>query len=310
MEAEPRFAGGVLDARERGNLILMPRIHGYLALIAAARGDLRAAELALAPVAAELTSEHPHFGAEFVAHAASVMAEVDARARDAFELLRRFWRYDIARENRYSHRYLVPPLVRLALVHGEPALAREVTEGAEQSAALAGEIPSVHSAALRCRGLIERDPEAMVRSVELARGGRRVLDLAGTCEDAATVLGSHGRTADARVLLAEALDHYEALGASWLQARANAALRTHGARRGRRGSRERAQSGWGSLTQSERAVADLVAEGLTNREVGQRLFISPHTVNTHLRHTFQKLEVTTRAALATKISSIQDHAIE
>jgi DNA-binding CsgD family transcriptional regulator len=124
------------------------------------------------------------------------------------------------------------------------------------------------------------------------------------------VLGSHDRTADARVLLAEALDRYETLGASWLEARANAALRAVGARRGRRGSRERALTGWDSLTKSERAVAELVAEGLTNREVGQRLFISPHTVNTHLRHTFQKLEVSTRTALAAKVSRTQDHAFE
>ena len=42
-------------------------------------------------------------------------------------------------------------------------------------------------------------------------------------------------------------------------------------------------TGWESLTRSERAVAELVAAGLTNREVGTRLFISPHTVNSHLR---------------------------
>ena len=309
-EAEPAFEGGAIAARERGNLILIPRVHAYLAVMAAARGDLRAAELALGPVQSELTSEHPHFGAEFVAYAASVMAEVDGRPADALELLRRFWQHDADHENRYSHRYLAPALVRLALARNEPALAREVAEGVEHSAALAGDVPSVQSAALRCRGLIERDPKALIRAVELARRGRRVLDLAGTCEDAAAVLGSHDRTADARVLLAEALDRYETLGASWLEARANAALRAVGARRGRRGSRERALTGWDSLTKSERAVAALVAEGLTNREVGQRLFISPHTVNTHLRHTFQKLEVSTRTALAAKVSRTQDHAFE
>jgi DNA-binding NarL/FixJ family response regulator len=45
-----------------------------------------------------------------------------------------------------------------------------------------------------------------------------------------------------------------------------------------------------------------VAEGLTNREVGRRLHISPHTVNTHLRHVFQKLSVSTRAELAGKVA--------
>jgi tetratricopeptide (TPR) repeat protein len=51
-EAEPEFEGGLTAARERGNLILMLRIHAYLALVAAARGDVRAAELALEPVQA------------------------------------------------------------------------------------------------------------------------------------------------------------------------------------------------------------------------------------------------------------------
>ena len=60
-----------------------------------------------------------------------------------------------------------------------------------------------------------------------------------------------------------------------------------------------------SLTKSERSVAELVAEGLTNRAVGKRLFISPHTVNSHLRHSFQKLDVSTRAALAAKVSRAQ-----
>jgi DNA-binding NarL/FixJ family response regulator len=49
------------------------------------------------------------------------------------------------------------------------------------------------------------------------------------------------------------------------------------------------------LTEREVEVLRLVARGLTNREVGERLFISPHTVNMHLRSIFGKLEVSTRA---------------
>jgi DNA-binding CsgD family transcriptional regulator len=51
------------------------------------------------------------------------------------------------------------------------------------------------------------------------------------------------------------------------------------------------------MTKSELAVAQLVANGLTNREVAERLFVSPHTVNTHLRHVFAKLEVNSRVDL-------------
>ena len=51
------------------------------------------------------------------------------------------------------------------------------------------------------------------------------------------------------------------------------------------------------MTKSELAVAELVANGLTNREIAERLFISPHTVNTHLRHAFAKLQVHSRVDL-------------
>jgi len=56
--------------------------------------------------------------------------------------------------------------------------------------------------------------------------------------------------------------------------------------------------GWTALTTSELAVARLVADGLTNREVADRLFVSPHTVNSHLRHVFTKLGINSRVALA------------
>ena len=71
---------------------------------------------------------------------------------------------------------------------------------------------------------------------------------------------------------------------------------------GRRGSRNRPASGWESLTATERAVSLLVAEGLTNGAVARQLYISPHTVNTHLRHVFAKLGVANRVALAAEVN--------
>jgi DNA-binding CsgD family transcriptional regulator len=56
--------------------------------------------------------------------------------------------------------------------------------------------------------------------------------------------------------------------------------------------------GWGALTDSERGVADLVAYGMTNRQVAERLFVSPHTVDAHLRHIFNKLGIRSRVELA------------
>ena len=63
-------------------------------------------------------------------------------------------------------------------------------------------------------------------------------------------------------------------------------------------SAESARSGWDALTNSEHAVAELVAEGMTNREAADRLFVSPHTVNSHLRHVFSKLGINSRVELA------------
>ena len=57
-------------------------------------------------------------------------------------------------------------------------------------------------------------------------------------------------------------------------------------------------SGPGSLTASERRVAELAAEGLSNREIAQALFVSLRTVETHLTHAFQKLDIDSRTKLA------------
>jgi len=69
------------------------------------------------------------------------------------------------------------------------------------------------------------------------------------------------------------------------------------ARRGR-GERGRPDRGWESLTPTEQRVVELVAEGLLNKDVAQKLFVSVATVKTHLIHVFAKLDVRTRAELA------------
>jgi DNA-binding CsgD family transcriptional regulator len=66
----------------------------------------------------------------------------------------------------------------------------------------------------------------------------------------------------------------------------------------RRNGQPRRTAGWSGLTESELRVARLAAGGLTNRQIGERLFLSPHTVSSHLRHTFTKLEISSRVELA------------
>jgi DNA-binding CsgD family transcriptional regulator len=69
------------------------------------------------------------------------------------------------------------------------------------------------------------------------------------------------------------------------------------AQRGR-GERKRPSSGWASFTPTERDVVRLISEGLGNNNIATRLFVSPHTVQTHLTHVYTKLGYTSRVQLA------------
>jgi DNA-binding CsgD family transcriptional regulator len=74
------------------------------------------------------------------------------------------------------------------------------------------------------------------------------------------------------------------------------------AQRGR-GERKRPATGWGSLTPTELDVVRLVAEGIPNKDIATRLFISPRTVQSHLRHVYNKLGFTSRVQLAQEVAS-------
>jgi DNA-binding CsgD family transcriptional regulator len=69
------------------------------------------------------------------------------------------------------------------------------------------------------------------------------------------------------------------------------------AQRGR-GERKRPSSGWASLTPAERDVVRLVSEGLGNKDIATRLFVSPRTVQSHLTRVYTKLGLTSRVQLA------------
>ena len=64
---------------------------------------------------------------------------------------------------------------------------------------------------------------------------------------------------------------------------------------------DRATFGWPSLRESELGIAQLVAEGLTNREIASRLYMSVHTVDFHLRQIYRKLGISSRVELTRRI---------
>ena len=142
-------------------------------------------------------------------------------------------------------------------------------------------------------------PDLVRLALSAGEAGRaREIAAAVTCEDAAAAAARQGNQERAGQLLDQAITIYERLDAARDIARAEAALRQIGVRRGRRVTHRREQSGWQSLTPSERAVVDLVIEGLSNPQIGQRLYISRRTVQTHLAHVFAKLHITSRTQLA------------
>jgi DNA-binding CsgD family transcriptional regulator len=69
--------------------------------------------------------------------------------------------------------------------------------------------------------------------------------------------------------------------------------------------KNRPVEGWQSLTDTERQVALLVAEGLTNAQAGERMFLSRHTIDFHLRQIFRKLNVHSRVGMTRRVLEVE-----
>ena len=170
------------------------------------------------------------------------------------------------------------------------ALAEEQLRLAERVAA-----PGPIAAALRAAALCApRDaaPAPLERAVALlAHGPPRLVHMHALCE-LGGALRRRGAREAARGPLREALARADRAGALRLAERARSELRYAGAR-----PRRAALSGRDALTPAERRVVALAADGRTNRQIAQALFVTQRTVETHLTHAFAKLGITSRDAL-------------
>jgi predicted ATPase/DNA-binding CsgD family transcriptional regulator len=186
------------------------------------------------------------------------------------------------------------------------------------SAALAPQTLTGLACALRETGDLEGAAAACTRALESARriGMPRVVADALTesayldpdravelHHEALAIRASHGlwlSCVDSLAALAELTgDPVLVDTSSDLRTRVNYAQRS-------RGRRSRPASGWDSLTPTEQSVVRLAADGLTNPDIGSRLFMSRSTVKTHLSHVYAKLGVTNRTELANLAASHLD----
>jgi DNA-binding CsgD family transcriptional regulator len=272
-----------------------------MALISFHRDDLNRAEAAVQAAGQDLAGRDSSYRSNWAAWPLALLQEASGQPARALKTMTAPWEESARRGISADYPVVGADLVRLAMAEGDAGLAQQVA-AAVGGVASRNELAWLRGAALRCQGLAESDAYALAAAAEAYADASRPLELALASEDAAAAFVKQGDPGRARPLLEQAIAIYERLDAYRDLARANALLRLAGVRRGVRGPRKRPQFGWQSLTPTERTVAVLVADGLSNPQIGERLFVSRRTVQTHLVHVFAKLGISSRAQLAAEVA--------
>ena len=270
------------------------------------RGDLDGAERALAPVAIDLNGTSQT--AAMVRHARGRLLFARRRFGEALNDFRVVgevliptgaispcflpWRSDAA---------------LAALAVDEHEMARNLS-AEELALARSFGAPRALGVALRTAGLVvggQRGQALLSEAIEVLFGPDTVLEHTRAVTDLASLLRRGNHRVEARQLLRQALDAAHHLGAEPVAKKAETELRATGAR-----PRRVLLTGLEALTASERRIAELAAGGGTNREIAQTLFITTRTVEGHLTHVFNKLNVKGRtelpAALATSTQAVRE----
>jgi DNA-binding CsgD family transcriptional regulator len=218
--------------------------------------------------------------------------------RRSVEILNKLgWRSPITETGRVSLALALPRSDR-----GEALrLAEEELELANKSG-----LPRARGVALRTVGLLEggaRGIELLRESLALLEATPSRLEQARTLVELGAALRRDQQRAAAREPLRVGLDLAQRCGAERLANRAEEDLRATGAR-----PRRRELSGRDALTASERRVVRMAAQGLSNPEIAQSLFVTIKTVEMHLGHAYRKLDVGSRAELAGVLETNQSGA--
>ncbi|WP_027005515.1 LuxR C-terminal-related transcriptional regulator [Conexibacter woesei] len=268
-------------------------------------GDAAGRERALA-LADDLLRE----GSRGVRHHVGWMLTLDAFFRGDREGMRRGAAAGVPRFP--SEPGDAPRLARVAAALGDPALMDQAVGLARERAACAPHTPVLWGSKTHTEAIASGDAAAMAAAAEHLLAAGAPLAAAIAHEDRAAAVTDR----DARIAaLDAALQAYASAGAVADLARVRARLRDLGERRRVTAGPATGDAaalapaaGWGALTEAQRAVAALAAAGLTNRQVGERLHLSPNTVGSHLREAYNKLGVHSRVELMRAHQDALHHA--
>ncbi|SEP52343.1 helix-turn-helix transcriptional regulator [Amycolatopsis saalfeldensis] len=234
--------------------------------------------------------------------ARGLLALGESRFEDAFADLRRLFdpadpAYQLA-----LRAYCVAELAEAAVRAGAADTMREILAELEPLAATTPS-PALHIGLRYARAVLAPGESAEDRFTAALRA-----DLSGWPAERGRVHLAFGewlrrqrRVVESRAHLRTAREAFDALGLKAWAERARRELRSAGESSPNRGPDAREK-----LTPHELGIAQLAADGLTNREIGQRLYLSHRTVGTHLHRIFPKLGVTSRAELAGMLKARRD----
>ena len=264
-------------------------------------GDFVGADEALAKVSTRQTGEPEMLAWAFLIEARGRLRVAQGRTREGIDDLldagRRWERLQCLSAG--VARWRGDAALALAKI-GEKDEARRLS-GEQVELAQATGLPRVLGAANRVAGVVEprmHRLSLLANAVELLEPSPARLDLARALIDLGAAIRRDGRAAQARDLLRRGLELAHRAGAAPLAGRARDELVAAGGR-----PRRPVFTGIEALTASEIRVARLAAEGRTNRETAERLFVTQRTVETHLGHVFQKLSIKGRDELPRELAA-------